>query len=209
MRMVENSDSAASTSGTLGTGKDVDPEVLLKGVRQGLGLKWRRHRLDSLQTAITGKELVYHPLWLGKVLTFADRPPFPPKRTPNVVFIDAVSGYRGVLERVPAVDGGRQGVGTQVEAVITSRTRAERYVRAVLHTVNRGYVLKKPQHELVSLDMVWLPLWKVSLNVDRPRLVHVNGVTGEPESYMAQLWGSESWLALDEGALAPLRAPTQ
>src|SRR5699024_5515603 len=141
--------------------------------------RWRWRGLGELRQAVTGQELIYHPLWMGKVLTFADRPPFPPKRIPNAAFVDAVSGYRGVLERIPDVDPGTPDDGQQVPPVIDTKQRAGRYVQAVLHTVNRGYVLKKPQHQLASLELLYLPLWKVTLQAPQSRVVYVNAVTGE------------------------------
>lgn len=204
--MTSTKDRALSPSGVVGTGRNLQPEALLKGAREGLGLrKWKWRNLQRLESAVAEQELFYHPLWLGKVLTFADRPPFPPKQTPNVVFVDAVSGYRGVLERVPSVEG-TSGNGTQVPAVIDSPKRARPYVQAVMYTVNRGYVMKKPTHELVSLDLVQLPIWKVTLSLEAEHVVYVNGVTGEPETYMARLWKSDAWRSLDRESLAPLRA---
>lgn len=206
--MVSTREESVSPSGTISGDQSLETDALLKGARRGLGFRngrWRK--LPSFSDAVVSKELVHHPLWLGKVLTYADRPPFPPKRTPNVVFVDAVSGYRGVLERVPAVDRDIHASRDETKSVIDSQEQAKRYVRAVLHTVNRGYVLKKPQHELTSLELVLLPLWQVKLNLDESRVVYVNAVTGEPESYMARLWGTGSWRSLDDVALAPLRPP--
>lgn len=192
------------TAGTIGTGSVLGADDLLKGVRRALGRKGRRSRnLSTIRQSIRKQELIYHPLWLGRILTYADRPPFPPKKSPNVVFVDAVSGYRGVLERVPAVQWHPEGQREPVRTVISTSRQAERYVRAVLHTVNRAYVLKKPEHELVSLDLVRLPLWQV--NLGEQRVVYVNAVTGEPESYLAGLWGTKTWLSVDNAELAPLK----
>lgn len=204
--MAASRNTRSHPSGIIGTGEDLDPVIVLKGIRESLGVKkWRWRDLSKLRDAITKQQLIHHPLWLGKVVTYADRPPFPPKKTPNVVFVDAVSGYRGVLERVPTVTEGIGGDNEmQVSPVIVASAHAEQFVQAVLHTLNRGYVLKKPKHELAALDMVLLPLWKVTLDLDKPHTAYLNAVTGEPESYLARLWGSDSWLSLDDDALAPL-----
>jgi hypothetical protein len=184
-----------------------EPDFLLKAVRQSLGMKgWRWRGLTELRDAVIDQELLYHPLWLGKVLTLADRPPFPPKRVPNAAFVDAVSGYRGVLERIPDVNYGACDGGQQVKAVIDTEQKARRYVQAVLHTVNRGYVLKKPRHQLASLELLSMPLWRVTVEVPERRVLYVNAVTGEPETYMARQWESTKWLSLDSDALAPLSA---
>lgn len=197
---------ATVPSGTIGAGRVLQPQDALKGVRRALGRQgWRWRNPSTLRNAISKEELIHHPLWLGKILTYADRPPFPPRKTPNVVFVDAVSGYRGVLERVPAVEWDSPGKAAAVRTVISTPHQAEKYVRAVLHTVNRSYVLKKPEHELVSLDLVLLPLWQLTLDLDQRRVVHVNAVTGESESYLAELWGKDSWLSVSDEDLAPLR----
>jgi hypothetical protein len=194
-------------TGTIGAEMAPEPDFLLKAVRQSLGMKgWRWRGLTELRDAVIDQELLYHPLWLGKVLTLADRPPFPPKRVPNAAFVDAVSGYRGVLERIPDVNYGACDGGQQVKAVIDTEQKARRYVQAVLHTVNRGYVLKKPRHQLASLELLSMPLWRVTVEVPERRVLYVNAVTGEPETYMARQWESTKWLSLDSDALAPLSA---
>jgi hypothetical protein len=207
--MNDTSGTAVTPTGTIGTQRTLEPESLLKAVRQSLGMKgWRWRRLTELRDAVTGTELLYHPLWLGKVLTLADRPPFPPKRIPNAAFVDAVSGYRGVLERIPDVNYGPRDGGQQVKAVINTEQEAKRYVQAVMHTVNRGYVLKKPQHQLASLELLSMPLWRVTVEVPERRVVYINAVTGDAETYMARQWESKEWLSLDNDALAPLSATT-
>ncbi|WP_147383476.1 hypothetical protein [Nesterenkonia natronophila] len=208
---MERSDGTTVTPiGTIGTASALDPDLLLRAVRKSLGVRgWRWHRLSELRESVTDQELIYHPLWLGKVLTLADRPPFPPKRIPNAAFVDAVSGYRGVLERIPEVSHGTNDDGRQVKPVINTEQQAKRYVQAVMHTVNRGYVLKKPQHQLASLELLYMPLWKVTAEVPERRVVHVNAVTVEPETYMARQWQSADWLSLDTDALAPLSPTTR
>jgi hypothetical protein len=209
MTMESSNGTTVTPTGTISAAKALDPDVLLKAVRQSLGVRgWRWRRPSELRQCVTDQELIYHPLWLGKVLTLADRPPFPPKQIPNAAFVDAVSGYRGVLERIPEVSPGANDDGRQVKPVINTEHQAKRYVQAVMHTVNRGYVLKKPQHQLVSLELLYLPLWKVTAEVPERRVVHVNAVTGDPETYMARQWQSPDWLPLDTDALAPLSTTT-
>lgn len=202
--MTGTTSSASSPSGMIGPARPLQSKALLRALRQELGSKKRRS-LTALYQTVTSQKLIYHPLWLGKVLTLAARPPFPPKKTPNLVFVDAVSGYRGVLERIPTLEEGTPDDGQYVQPVIDLNEVARQYVQSVLHTINRGYVLKKPEHQLASLELVLLPLWQISLDLDTPQRVYLNGVTGESESYMANLWNSNSWLTLDSGALAPLK----
>lgn len=207
--MDDSPGTTITPTGTIGPQMTLGPDALLKAVRQSLGFKgWRWRRLTDLRQAVTDQELIYHPLWLGKVLTLADRPPFQPKRVPNAAFVDAVSGYRGVLERIPEVDHATHDDGRQVKPLINTEQQAERYVQAVMHTVDRGYVLKKPQHQLASLELLHLPLWKMTVEAPEQRVVYVNAVTGEPETYLARQWASGAWLALDTDALAPLQATT-
>ena len=205
--MPHSEDSRTTASGTIRAPESLDPNLLLKAARQSMRIKgWRWRRLSELRQTLIRQELIYHPLWMGKILTFADRPPFPPKRIPNAAFIDAVSGYRGVLERIPEVDRQTYDDGEHVKPVIENEQQARRYVQAVLHTVNRGYVLKKPQHQLASLELLHLPLWKVTFQAPEARVVYINAVTGEPETYMARQWNSTAWLTLDESTLVALKA---
>ncbi|NLS09552.1 hypothetical protein HGQ17_05915 [Nesterenkonia sp. MY13] len=181
--------------------KPLSDKALIAGVRRGLG-PIRRFRVSSAQaaSAITSKTLIHHPMWLAKILTFADRPPFPPKVRPNVAFVDAVSGYRGVMETVPPLweTTDDDASARQIKPKITTEEKAKPYVRAVLDKVDRSYMMKKPRHSIEELNLVYLPLWKVKLALPgAPEEMVINANTGEPETYLARQWSSTSWHTLD------------
>lgn len=134
----------------------------------------------------------------GKTLVIADRKPFPPKKTPNMIFIDAVSGYRGLLSTVPETS----------DAVIIERKLVHPniirkdvlpYIQDVQTSqINRSYILKRPKHELVDYFLIYLPLWKgkiVSQHLNEGFVINAN--TGESEKHMAKLWKSNKLLHLN------------
>ena len=182
----------------IGGEEPLDEEAILAGAHRGLGML-RRLRVSRgrLRSADASMRLVHHPMWLAKVVSYADRPPFPAKAKPNVVFVDAVSGYRGVLETMPALTKLVPAGHDTPEPVVASEPDARRYVAAVLRRVDRSYLLKKPRHVIRDLTIAFLPLWHVRVDLDGGIECVVNGNTGEPETYMASLWGSREWLDVD------------
>ncbi|MBP2004845.1 hypothetical protein [Halobacillus andaensis] len=150
---------------------------------------------DYIKNHITSTKRVYHPMWVAKLLVIADRKPFPPRKKPNMVFVDAVSGYRGLFPTVPPMNDREVENGEVVPAQLTKQQVEETYILDIQQNqINRSYVLKKPSYQLEELFLTYLPLWNV--HVDSSYLTKefiINANTGESEEYMSQLWGSGKW----------------
>lgn len=157
----------------------------------GAGAKLKREVNDAyLKQHTKACELIYHPFWLAKTLVIADRPPFPPKKMPNVLFVDAVSGYRGVFSKIPPLEEKQVSKDSLNEMLISSKKEAQAYVQDVQKKqINRSYILKKPRHEVKELELVYLPLWKVkTCNRHINETFYINGNTGESEKHMSRRW---------------------
>ena len=146
---------------------------------------------DYLKKNTTSATLLYHPFWMVKNLVLADRPPFPPKKIPRMIFIDAVSGYRGIFSHVPPVSEEAVGDRLVVEPVI-QENEVGKYAEDVRRKqIDKQYLLKKPRHKIVETSMVYLPIYKVvvdSAEVDRT--FYINGNTGESEQFLSGRWES-------------------
>jgi|SRR5699024_946467 len=161
-------------------------------------LKWstrvkKEINSDFLKKNTKQKELIYHPLWLAKLLVIADRKPFPPKKTPMIAFIDSISGYRGLLSKVPNIVKVKPAMNSKIrKPMITDSDEIKKYIIDVQKSqINRSYVLKKPEYEIIDHFLVHLPLWKVT--VDNSMLKQkfvINANTGESEGHMASLWNT-------------------
>lgn len=196
--MGEPSSKKGTSAWVIDGNQVLSEKTLLAGIRKGLGLAHRRRfRAWQVQEAILSKSEVHHPIWLAKIVTYADRPPFRPKSTPNVVFVDAVSGYRGVLEMIPTLNEIVHVDAERPAPVIDTPERAHPYVRAVLSTVDRRYALKKPRHEVKELTLVNLPLWRVRLDLEGGKEIILNANTGEPEKYLSSQWERRAWLDME------------
>lgn len=146
---------------------------------------------DAIRQRIESSSLIHHPIWIIKNTVVAERRPFKPKRTPNMIFVDAVSGYRGLLSTVPAIYEVAVEKNSIVHAVINESDIAP-YIKDVqTRQIDRSYVLKKPQHESSDPRLVHLPLWKVVMTGERGREIHyINANTGESEDFMSRRWNS-------------------
>ncbi|MUV37034.1 hypothetical protein JNUCC1_00840 [Lentibacillus sp. JNUCC-1] len=164
-------------------------------------LKWtdrlkKEMTSDFIKKHTCKRELIYHPIWLIKTLVIADRKPFPPKKMPKMIFVDAVSGYRGLITKVPETT--KQPI--PAPNIITPDIDQTDIVKDYVHDVqkkqiNRAYVLKKPDHKIIDSSLVYLPLWFVSVaSGEFSKQFVLNANTGESEAFMSQLWTSGEWL---------------
>lgn len=170
------------------------PKHMYKGLKPSL--KWNRQlNEDSLSRGIIRKEKVYHPMWMVKLLVIAERKPFPPKKKPNMAFVDAVSGYRGLFTSVPPITPKEVPQLYVQRADITKQELLDKYVIDVQDKqINRSYVLKKPRHEIKEIELVYLPLWRVEVDTNfLSKTFILNGNTGEPEDLLYKLWETGEW----------------
>ncbi|GAA0428053.1 hypothetical protein GCM10008983_00370 [Lentibacillus halophilus] len=150
--------------------------------------------VERLRSNIFHTELIFHPMWLAKLLVIADRKPFPSKEIPMIGFVDAVSGYRGLSSSLKtnkySIDPANM-----IAPKIEEYDDVTRYIQDVQHRqINRSYVLKKPNHKIVDYFLVYLPLWKVKLSGDLlPDSRIINAITGESETYLSDQWGTDKW----------------
>lgn len=177
----------------IGDWQVVTDENLHQFVYKNLGIK---HKLkvnkEQVREQIVEKELLYHPLWLAKTFVIADRPPFSPKKMPNIIFVDAVSGYRGVFQKVPKMQGIEIDEDCAVRKRIDKDDCERKYLKDVQENqINRSYILKKPRHEIVDVYPAYLPIWKVAVESELFReTLYLNANTGEHEKYMSERWAN-------------------
>ncbi|GLO65510.1 hypothetical protein M3E13_10685 [Oceanobacillus kimchii] len=134
------------------------------------------------------KYLFYHPMWVANTLIIAERPPLAPKILKQHIFVDAISGYRGLLSKtlpLNTVDVNRELLESHQ---IIEMDEVEKFVKDVqVKQINRSYLLKKPQHEIKELKLVYLPLWRIKVKskfIDQVFVINAN--TGESENYIYQ-----------------------
>lgn len=177
----------------MGSHNLIDQEALYTHIYRSL--KWTiriRGNINKefVRSNTTNVALMYHPIWLAKTLVIADRKPFSPKKTPNMVFVDAISGYRGIVSKVPETADVKVHKNQIVSANINDDNAIVNYIKDVqTKQINRSYVLKKPRHKIIEYFLVYLPLWmgKVSSH-ELNKEFTINANTGESENYMASLW---------------------
>src|SRR5699024_4853490 len=86
--------------------KKITGEGLYKAANQAMGCKTSVNRkvgIRYIQDNLVGETVIYHRIWLVESVIVAARPPFRPKTIPRIIFVDGVSGYRGVFSHVPPI----------------------------------------------------------------------------------------------------------
>ncbi|WP_163970287.1 hypothetical protein [Oceanobacillus halotolerans] len=187
-------DTKSKTIQRIGTETAITDETSLNHyILKSLPLRLRMQRdinVEYLQQYTVKKDLIYHPFWIAKTLVVAERPPFPAKKMPNVIFVDAVSGYRGVFSKIPPLQEEQVEKDSLVSLKVTDEDKARSYVKDVQERqINRSYVLKKPKHEIHSIELVYLPLWRVSIRSGLlNETFYINANNGESEKHMSKQW---------------------
>ncbi|WP_181348009.1 hypothetical protein [Thalassobacillus sp. CUG 92003] len=159
-------------------------------------LKWKPQvNQELLGQGMIKRQKVYHPMWIVKLLVIAERKPFPPRTRPNMVFVDAISGYRGLFPSVPPILSQDVSQANVKQAAITKQELLNKYVIDVQEKqINRSYVLKKPRYEVKSAELVYLPLWEAHVETDAlTQTFVINANTGESENLLKSLWSSREW----------------
>lgn len=178
----------------------ISEEELYKYLHKSMRLRSKMNKeinLNYLKQHTIQRELIYHPFWIAKVLVIAERSPFPSKKTPNVIFVDAISGYRGLFSKIPPIKDEIVDRNQSVKMVIAEEKEAMKYVKHVQEKqINRSYVLKKPIHEVKEILPVYLPLWKVEIKSELvDDTFFINGNTGESEKYLSERWEGKDLLS--------------
>ncbi|CAM4333410.1 hypothetical protein [Lacicoccus alkaliphilus] len=176
--------------------KNITEEKLIKSVYKSLGAKERfTRRVDTsyIRAHITGQELIHHPFWMVKSLIVAARPPFPPKKIPRMIFIDAVSGYRGIFSHVPTITEEEAADGSIAAPFLRNEEDIDIYIRHVQEKqINKQYLLKKPEHEVVEKTLAHLPIFKVRVeSAEINDVFYINANTGESEAFLSERWRSK------------------
>lgn len=172
---------------------DISGPKLYKAVYKSLGLKGKlskRVNQDYIREHVHHEELIYHPFWMVKNLVVAERPPFASKKIPRIIFVDAVSGYRGIFSHVPPLTDEAVDDGQLTSLQIDSEEAVSKYIKDVqVKQINRSYILKKPLHEIKETSLVYLPIWKVRLKSSEfNRTFFINKNTGESEQFLSERW---------------------
>lgn len=170
----------------------ISEKELYQSIYKSLGMKARLNKTinaDYLKKNTTSATLLYHPFWMVKNLVLADRPPFPPKKIPRMIFIDAVSGYRGIFSHVPPVSEEAVDEEKIVEALIREEA-VDQYAEDVrAKQIDKQYLLKKPRHEALETALVYLPIHKVVVeSAEVNKTFYINGNTGESEQFLSERW---------------------
>ncbi|WP_147803720.1 hypothetical protein [Alkalicoccus halolimnae] len=183
----------------LGSGELIREEELASCIYKSLKMtdKWRREvNAASIKKQMIEAEFIFHPMWIVKTLVIAERRPFPSKVMPNMLFIDSVSGYRGLFSKVPEMKGTDAESAQLRKPAISRQEAVDKYVPDIQQKqINRSYILKKPKHELEKIELVYLPLWKVKVRFDGSvKTYYINANTGESEALVSELWNTREWI---------------
>lgn len=145
--------------------------------------RWRRLLPAGKQKPldIFDTQYVFVPFWFIKVASYADRIPFPPKVRRYVIYIDAISGERGLTDRFPRTeerDAGEYRVRSPYMKEDTIKPMVDDLVESL---ILRRYLLKRPSVEVMDPELVYLPHYYVRVRTadEAIRMYAVNALSAE------------------------------
>ncbi|WP_138418637.1 hypothetical protein [Aquibacillus sediminis] len=146
--------------------------------------------VEYIEKGITEETCYYHPFWTAQLLVIASRKPFASKVSPQMVFVEGMTGYRGILTDVPYTKTETVEKELLLAPHISTINEVKKYVQDVQQNqINSMYMMKKPTYKLKKLELNYLPFWKVKVEtpiVKSEMLLNVN--TKENEQYLLKRW---------------------
>jgi len=129
--------------------------------------RWQRLLPAGKKTPvnIVDTKYVFHPFWFIKAVSYADRIPFPPKVRRYVIYIDAVSGERGLTDRFPQIEQQTAGIHTVRSPQLIKDNIKPLVDDLVESLILRRYLLKRPTVEVMDPELIYLPFYYVRIKV--------------------------------------------
>jgi len=106
-----------------------------------------------------------------------------------MIFVDAVSGYRCIFSHVPAIRE-EEADADQIIAPYIMEEDVHKYAKDVRKKqIDKQYLLKKPDDEVLETSLVYLPIFKVVIESNEvDGTFYINAITGEHEKYLSERW---------------------
>jgi hypothetical protein len=164
------------------TQRTIKQEELPKLVLVHLTPLWQRLlHIKKENVQILEAKPAYYPFWFIKAEAYADRSPFSPKLRRHVLYIDAMTGDRGLTNQFPKIE---QKSKTKID-VLSPRFNKEKVDNLINELVEdfilRPYLLKRPTVKIVGKELIYLHYYLVNVKTksDVRYSLSVNSLSGE------------------------------
>lgn len=135
-----------------------------------------KRRLGAMDPNSVTATLCYKKLYFLKVMAYASRVPFPPKKRPYVVFFDSYLSLNGVTYGVPEYEKKNVPDSAVLPDKVTRESFEQQQNYIIEQRVLKQYLLKRPEIKVEGIEEIYLPYYKCTFN---GKVTFINAATGK------------------------------
>ena len=135
-----------------------------------------KRRLGAMNESSIDVSLCYKKMYFLKVMAYASRVPFPPKKRPYVVFYDSYLSLSGATYGVPEYEKKSVPDNAIIPDKVTLDSFKQLQDSIIEQRVLKQYLLKRPEIKVEGIEEIYLPYYKCTFN---GRENFVNAATGK------------------------------
>jgi len=135
-----------------------------------------RRKLGAMNTSSVRSGLCYKKMYFMKVMAYASRVPFPPKKRPYVIFYDSYLSLGGMTYGVPEYEKKIVNDDLIVQDKVTRDSFEDQKDNFIERFILKQYLLKRPDIKVEGIEEIYLPYYRCTFN---GREVYINAATGK------------------------------
>lgn len=159
--------------------KVADNKKLISKER-AISLAEKKARRLRIEPTVVEAEVCYKKMYFLRIMAYAARTPFKPKKTGYVVYYDSVMDKGGLTAYVPETKVIKVANDVVFESEYTLEDLQEKKAGFIEKFILKNYLLKRPDLEEMGTEEVYLPYWtcKFAPN-DKQEGILINAATGK------------------------------
>ncbi len=140
----------------------------------------KKARRLKIEPIVVKAELCYKKIYFIKMMAYAARTPFKPKKTGYVVYYDSVMDKGGLTANIPETNIMTVSDDIVFESVHTLEDLQEKKADFIEKFILKNYLLKRPDLEEIGIEEVHLPYWSCKfVPNDKQEGILINAATGK------------------------------
>lgn len=145
-----------------------------------IALAEKKARSLKIEPLIREAELCYKKLYFIKIMAYAARTPFKPKKTGYILYYDSIMNSGGRTGSVPEANLIQVSDSLVIDSVYNLNDLHKEKANYIEKFILKNYMLKRPELEEVGIEEIYLPYWKCIFTPnDKQESVLINAATGK------------------------------
>jgi len=146
---------------------------------RAVALAEKKAKRLGIEPVVTEAELCYKKMYFVKIMAYASRIPFPPKKIGYVIYYDSVLDRGGLTDHIPetkVIDVDNHLI---FESIYTLEDLQKKKADFIEKYILKNYLLKRPDLEEKGTEEVYLPYWTCKFAPNKKQEgILINAATG-------------------------------